>query len=42
MYKAVQGVLLPHKIDISLDAIATLVEVNFSSIIINKMGAENF
>ena len=42
MYKTVQGVLLPHKIDISLDAIGTLVEVNFRSIIINKMGVENF
>ena len=37
MYKTVQGVLVPHKIDISLGAAASSIEVNFSSIIINKI-----
>ena len=42
MYKAVQGVLIPHKIDISVDATATLIEVNFNTIIINKVQEEIF
>ena len=37
MYKTVQGVLIPHKIDISLDAAATLIKVNFNSITVNKL-----